>query len=980
MAYKPLGEDYAVVFDERQIQEIDAGLAINLGDANRNQDNTLSQGYYNVNKNTCKVTIQDPYLDGLAWGALGEIDKNINNVSRQRSKAGDFLPKCGPGQTPEEDGCRRYALLDTKNLKNKPGQGRPWIIITLWYDVAGRILEQTFYYQATQVNITHGASGEPTVSLTGKAAVAVSLQQTLNSIYFEKGKNLIDEINNKTDIQSEGFKLEDVCSTPADTFKVDGNYRLNNMTTDEVLAKFGGSIDGAEILSLPTKDFAGRVQICAAQDGRCSLSRVFYLGKGLYESYTINSKFELSQRDANLQNGGLTGDSNAGSGDSITYTVYRGDPQTTSQKLQRVNSSAFIGVSSQFTELEDYNTGESTNGWKGTGTPDTGSGGTLKVEKVENVMLFNTARNANNFLGGRVIEEGDGRVLIESEYHIQYCSKGGDGKERCALSKVMQEFKNLESISYGDSKDLNPGDSVGTISSEKDKETKTRYVIKIGRDDGIKEVTMDPRTLQGIISCTEELNPGERPAEESPSDESEQNIGNKIGEIGSTGASTGPHLHAEWTDKRFIDYDTVLKYVDIRGAVSRNSPYGPRTHPITGEPGKLHTGVDLGAAEGTEMFVKNGAEIVNADRGVLDENGYGFNVIIKTPEGTMLLGHLKAGSIPNSIPNPDGSAGTGYNSQSSAGGASPSGPSTGITEDGIQLKTNFKGIPKALYILPGRTVLSFVTDYDNWVKSNKPDTIEPGVWIPEKYRNWVVVKTNYKWQSGDLRVEIEGRRPFRQETLLRLDQVPKYPEHEAERGYFDYYDYIRSDKDLCYGDSCTKCTAYTTGSSSGSSSNFTGANDITDTYPPGKFVYTCSQYDSGVVQAIINASAQAGVTSAAGLAGIVGNAIQESSLRPSIIGDNGAALGIFQWNGPRKRNLENHAAEVGGNPASLNTQMSWFVRELQGYSGMIGRLNATDSVSDATVIFESEFERARTPMNDLRIGYAKEIFNCLKAQ
>ena len=40
------------------------------------------------------------------------------------------------------------------------------------------------------------------------------------------------------------------------------------------------------------------------------------------------------------------------------------------------------------------------------------------------------------------------------------------------------------------------------------------------------------------------------------------------------------------------------------------SPYGPRTHPVTGQPGKLHGGIDVGTPTGTPLAL-------NAPGGVL---------------------------------------------------------------------------------------------------------------------------------------------------------------------------------------------------------------------------------------------------------------------------------------------------------------------------------------------------------------------------
>ncbi len=141
MAYKPARETFAIVFEERQIQEIEVGLAINMTQLVKNAGSSVSNAnFFNTSKNRCQVTLQDPYLDGVAWGALGEIDKVLLNSARQATKSGDILPMCQEGQNPEEDKCLRYAVLDTETFRNSSDGSsitgdRPWIIITLWYNI-----------------------------------------------------------------------------------------------------------------------------------------------------------------------------------------------------------------------------------------------------------------------------------------------------------------------------------------------------------------------------------------------------------------------------------------------------------------------------------------------------------------------------------------------------------------------------------------------------------------------------------------------------------------------------------------------------------------------------------------------------------------------------------------------------------------------------------------------------------------------------
>lgn len=54
------------------------------------------------------------------------------------------------------------------------------------------------------------------------------------------------------------------------------------------------------------------------------------------------------------------------------------------------------------------------------------------------------------------------------------------------------------------------------------------------------------------------------------------------------------------------------------------SKFGPRTHPVTGERGKLHTGIDFGAPKGTSILAAGDGRVIAAQWA----NGYGNYVII----------------------------------------------------------------------------------------------------------------------------------------------------------------------------------------------------------------------------------------------------------------------------------------------------------------------------------------------------------------
>ena len=95
----------------------------------------------------------------------------------------------------------------------------------------------------------------------------------------------------------------------------------------------------------------------------------------------------------------------------------------------------------------------------------------------------------------------------------------------------------------------------------------------------------------------------------------------------------------------------------------------------------------------------------------------------KPPEGPeLLICHMKEVSAPPS-------GGTQIGTGSKVG----TGVQTAPTSLGAELTTSFRGIPRALRIIPGRTILSFITKYDEWVEQGRPASIDPGIWIAGRF-------------------------------------------------------------------------------------------------------------------------------------------------------------------------------------------------------------------------------------------------------
>jgi hypothetical protein len=80
-----------------------------------------------------------------------------------------------------------------------------------------------------------------------------------------------------------------------------------------------------------------------------------------------------------------------------------------------------------------------------------------------------------------------------------------------------------------------------------------------------------------------------------------------------------------------------------------------------------------------------------------------------------------------------------------------------------------------------------------------------------------------------------------------------------------------------------------------------------------------------------------GITDKNALATIMGNIRQESTFTPNICeggarvsysGCRSGGYGLIQWtDAPRYNGLGNHAARIGGNPSSLNTQLDYMLYE-----------------------------------------------------
>lgn len=119
-------------------------------------------------------------------------------------------------------------------------------------------------------------------------------------------------------------------------------------------------------------------------------------------------------------------------------------------------------------------------------------------------------------------------------------------------------------------------------------------------------------------------------------------------------------------------------------------------------------------------------------------------------------------------------------------------------------------------------------------------------------------------------------------------------------------------------------------------------------------------------------------------AGIVGNLMQESG--PALNTSAEAAgseqsFGIAQWNaasaaGYRFQGLQQFASDLGRDWRDLDVQLQYVVYELETkpYLGL-AQLRATQTIEQATLVFQDKYERPGIPHTQSRIRYARDIYS-----
>jgi hypothetical protein len=1001
IGYRPYASDRLIVFSEKQVAQVVVNLKWDANNITKNMDGNTDAGQF-VNAltgSTASVTLSDPFMTGIAWAALFDSAAAYGN-STQAAWNSIMLPPCGEGENEASGKCRKYPEIDDPLLRKAGFGDFAHILIKFYYDVAGTKFALDTYFRLQNFTIQHGSS-YPQVSLRGVNPQTVVFNQSLVNFQLEENKTLEDNLTKI--VNDYGYEVS-FCTDPENKetkrYLMPKAFKEKSVTAAEVLKKYLDSVGGT-MQSLPTREYAKKISLCTRANLNQGCS-VFYLGKGLYENYTITGNV-----DPNIWNLNAEFSTERGLGynysdvplkDGENYTIFSIRAKEREEKLRNANKVVTFG-SEQFASYNNrYSNKLSTSGyiWRGQEAD-------ITTERKQNTNMYGIGVNGNTpkaMLDGTVITPPNeaGRVVIATNYFLRYCNRADP--QVCWNTAIMQESVNLTTIAEGLKaySKVKIGDVIGTATSEKPEFI--RFYVG-GNGSRGREVTIDPMLVWKYSIPVEKLTDEEKKniGLESTADKPSGPVtptqaGAVIGRVGSTGRSDGAHLHAEWEDRRFIDASQVREFVKVPGTVTStyNDPKRAR-----------HNGVDIGGNKREPIELINGAtlaEVKETNCTVEDDlsntcgGGFGNYVIINTPKGRMILAHLAPGSV-------SPSSGT----QLATGSKVGTGVQTAPTSLGAELTTSFRGIPRALRIIPGRTILSFITKYDEWVEQGRPASIDPGIWIAGRFSRWFVKDVNYQWGQGDLRVSLSGITDWGNLTS-RLN-TPTFEEYLAafqKSGDFtekttDYYGYIRSAGDLCWKLKSGKTSCEELCADAQLFQNYLRAGQdqssdpsVTSNYPAANCQYAGSKYPQDRVNAIINAARQGGINTKAGYAGVVGNALAESTVRldPSIPNSAGC-IGILQWCRGRRASLEKFASGQGKSFTDFDVQMQWFVKELQGgdFAGpeTVKLLNSSSDPSQAAFLFGTKFERAiiNNVPNTLqdrgkREAYAREIFNDLNCQ
>ncbi|MGA6205428.1 phage tail tip lysozyme [Nocardia testacea] len=109
-------------------------------------------------------------------------------------------------------------------------------------------------------------------------------------------------------------------------------------------------------------------------------------------------------------------------------------------------------------------------------------------------------------------------------------------------------------------------------------------------------------------------------------------------------------------------------------------------------------------------------------------------------------------------------------------------------------------------------------------------------------------------------------------------------------------------------------------------------------------------------------------------AGILGNLQVESGFDTGAYNPGEGAIGLAQWLGGRRANLEAFAASRGLKVTDWETQLDFMVYELEhSESGAMNKLKSTTTAGDAAAVFDQYYERSSGAARGQRVANAESI-------
>lgn len=145
---------------------------------------------------------------------------------------------------------------------------------------------------------------------------------------------------------------------------------------------------------------------------------------------------------------------------------------------------------------------------------------------------------------------------------------------------------------------------------------------------------------------------------------------------------------------------------------------------------------------------------------------------------------------------------------------------------------------------------------------------------------------------------------------------------------------------------------------------------------PGETVQVKQLYDYLLDQS----KAQGVPLSPAQVSGILGNLQTESSFKTNAFNAGEGAIGFAQWEGGRRTQLEQFAAQQNKPVTDWHVQADFLLHELKGSeSGAYSRLAATGTPAEAAAAFDKYYERSSGAARGQRMANAENIAKVVNA-